>query len=133
MCIHLSCSPFHYITLHMPLKPTSLVFIIVTICMPCFTIWYYLFIFPSWNAPILTFVKHCSFLFLPSQYSFSFALRISVSLRSPCSSLTSHPLPLLLPYHNADDPSIIFTNSALYCIYQDLSQTSNRTSCNGFP
>lgn len=89
LCIHLSCSSFHYITLHTPLKPTSLVFIIVAICRPCFTIWYYLFIFPSWNAPILTFVKHCSFLFLPAQYSFSFSLRISVCLRSPCSSLTT--------------------------------------------
>lgn len=133
MCIHLSCSPFHYITLHMPLKPTSLLFIIVTVRMPCFTIWYHLFIFPSWNAPILTFVKHCSFLFIPSQYSFSFSLRISVSLRSPCSSLTTviHSrcfcLTAMLMTPQSSSLILLFTASSR------IFQTSNRTSCNGFP
>lgn len=88
MCIHLSCLSF-------PLCHIAHAFKTYLTCIYhhyyLYALFHYLvlFIFPSWNAPILTFVKHCSFLFLPSQYSFSFSLRVSVSLRSPCSSLTT--------------------------------------------
>lgn len=121
MCIHLSCLSFPLYHIAHAFKTY---FTCTYRCYYLYALFHYLVLFGHLSILECSHFDFCKTLFFPisplSVFLLLFFTYKCISLFSMLIPYHCHPLPLLLPQHNADDPSIIFINSALYCIYQDI-------------